>query len=320
MAIKKVAWFGNGRLGLPLLTALSTSEFDITVLLRRPRSAYSFLPSSVRTASVDFTQHSTLVDTLSGQDAVVVVTQFVPGSDLDRLQLALIDAAIEAGVKLFIPSEWAPDTVGGNGASGELIGAMTLPPTPVIAMKRVVHNYLMARASEGKIAFATIHPGVILERWIGSIALDFISRAAELPDGGYHPFSMTSLQTVCRALAGVLSNYPQTRNRFHYIADGVATLDQFVTILEHKDPSGKTQPWIRKSIDIVATNAVAIERMKEQPMGVQEFLAGLRVPFFGGLTVWKRLDNRDLGIKDEDRVDVREEMERIAVEAWKRAN
>ena len=55
-------------------------------------------------------------------------------------------------------------------------------------------------------------------------------------------------------------------------------------------------------------------------MRFRGFLAGLRVTFFGGLTVWKRLDNQDLGIKDEDRVDVREEMERIAVEAWKRAS
>lgn len=55
-------------------------------------------------------------------------------------------------------------------------------------------------------------------------------------------------------------------------------------------------------------------------MGLRKFLAGLKVAFFGGLTVWKRLDNQDLGTKDEDRVDVREEMERIAVEAWKRAS
>jgi len=110
------------------------------------------------------TQHSTLVGALSGQDAVVTVTQFASGSGLDKSQLALVDAAIEANVKFFIPSEWAPDTAGGNGATGELIGAMTLPRTPVISMKKVVQNYLMARASEGKIAFATVHPGVILEK------------------------------------------------------------------------------------------------------------------------------------------------------------
>ena len=42
-------------------------------------------------------------------------------------------------------------------------------------------------------------------------------------------------------------------------------------------------------------------------MRLRGFLAGFRVVFFGGLTVWKRPDNQDLGTKD-----VREEMERIA--------
>lgn len=104
-----------------------------------------------------------------------MVTQFASSSGLNKLQLALVDAAIEASVKSFIPGKWAPDTAGGNGATGELIGAMTLPQTPVISMKRVVHNCLMVRASERKIAFAAVHPSVILERWIGSIALNFDS-------------------------------------------------------------------------------------------------------------------------------------------------
>jgi len=116
---------------------------------------------------------------------------------------------------------------------------------------------------------------------------------------------MTSPQTLSRAIVGVPSNHPHTKNRFHYIADGIATLEQFITIFEQKDPSGKFRPWTGESIDIVASNAAAIERMKEQPMGLREFLAGLRVAFFGGLTVWKRLDNQDLGIKDDGRVDVR---------------
>jgi len=154
----------TGKLGLPLLQPFSTTQFDITVLLRRPLSTYPSLPLPSALPLFDLTQHSTLIGALSGQDAVIMVTQFASGSGLDKLQLALVDAAIEASVKFLIPSEWAPDTAGGNGATGELIGAMTPPRTPVISIKRVVHNYLMARASEGKIAFAAIHPGVILER------------------------------------------------------------------------------------------------------------------------------------------------------------
>lgn len=159
MAIKRVAWLGTSKLGLSLLQTFSTTQFDITVLLRRPLSTYPSSPLPSALPLFDLTQYSTHVGALSGQDAVAIVTQFASGSGLDKLQLALVDAAIEASVKFFIPSEWAPDTA----ATGVLIGAMTLPRTPVISMKRVVHSYLMARASEGKIAFATIHPGVILD-------------------------------------------------------------------------------------------------------------------------------------------------------------
>lgn len=74
---------------------------------------------------------------------------------------------------------------------------------------------------------------------IGSIALDFASQTT-LPDGGYHPFSMTSLQTLSRAIVGVLSNYLHTKNWFRHIADGIAILEQFVTILGQKDSGGKT--------------------------------------------------------------------------------
>ena len=90
---------------------------------------------------------------------MVVFTSFLPHHALDTTQLALIDAAIAAGVKFFIPSEWAPDTAGANGATLMRIGRDTLPPSPGVAAKRVVHNYLLARSGEGKIAFAMVHAG-----------------------------------------------------------------------------------------------------------------------------------------------------------------
>lgn len=99
---------------------------------------------------------------MTGADAVVVFIQFHPGGDLDIVQLALINAAIEAGVKLFVPSEWAPDTAGGNGATIARVGPNTLPPNPAIAAKRVIHNYLMARSAANQIDFVSLHVGNLL--------------------------------------------------------------------------------------------------------------------------------------------------------------
>ena len=77
------------------------------------------------------------------------------------VEIALINAAIEAGVKFFIPSEWAPDSAGANVLEEQWIGR-TLRPNVVIAPKRSVHNYLMARAGQGKIAYAVVFTGVII--------------------------------------------------------------------------------------------------------------------------------------------------------------
>jgi hypothetical protein len=95
-----------------------------------------------------------------------VFSNFNPGGDLDIIQIALINAAIEAGVKLYVPSEWAPDTAGGNGATIQRVGPNTLPPTPGIAAKRVIHNYLMVRSAENKIDFVTLHVGnLLISKW-----------------------------------------------------------------------------------------------------------------------------------------------------------
>lgn len=110
---------------------------------------------------VDFESHAGLVSAFQGVDAVVSVMTFGPLSDIDIVELRLINAAIEAGVKFFIPSEWAPDSAGADITEEPWIGK-TLRPNSVIAPKRVVHNYLLARAGQGKIAFAIVYTGVII--------------------------------------------------------------------------------------------------------------------------------------------------------------
>lgn len=153
----------TGRLGLPMLHHVASSnKFNIKLLVRRDPSSYSDLPSNITTTQISLSDAPSLTATLSNIDAVVVFTSFAPHNDLDIVQLALINASIAAGVEFFVPSEWAPDTAGGNGATLFRIGPETLPPTPGIAMKRVVHNYLLARSGEGKIRFATVHAGNML--------------------------------------------------------------------------------------------------------------------------------------------------------------
>lgn len=139
-----------------------SQEFSVTLLVRRDPASYNDLPSNITIKQIDFAERSTLVDALVGNDAVVVFTSMAPYNDMDSVELELINASMKAGVKFFVPSEWGPDTAGGNGATTFRIGPDTLPPTPIIGMKRAVHNYLLARSGEGKIDFATLHTGNML--------------------------------------------------------------------------------------------------------------------------------------------------------------
>lgn len=153
----------TGRLGLPILRHLaSTQKFTITVLVRREPASYTKLPSNVIVKQIDLSDRANLVDALTGNDAVVVFTSMEPYNDMDGVELELINASMKAGVKFFVPSEWGPDTAGGNGATTFRIGPNTLPPSPVIGMKRAVHNYLLARSGEGKIDFAALYAGNML--------------------------------------------------------------------------------------------------------------------------------------------------------------
>ena len=114
---------------------------------------FQWLPKTVAAIEVDFTSHKELVEVLKGKDAVVQNTTLGPSSGQDILGIALINAAIEAKtVKLFIPSEWGPDTT----VSAENV---------VSAPKRAVHNYLYSRAADpsNNLAYAFVMTGVVIE-------------------------------------------------------------------------------------------------------------------------------------------------------------
>lgn len=159
-------------MGLPMLERITAAgKFNIKLLVRNQISSYANIPKGVQSIhQVDYYDRKSLVEHLKNQDIVIVFTSFVPGNGLDRKQIALVNAAIDAGVKYFIPSEWAPDTAGRMGSVQDGHGP-TLPTDMVLAPKRVTHNYLLCRAAEKKLNFCVIYPGVLFE--LGKLATPF---------------------------------------------------------------------------------------------------------------------------------------------------
>ncbi|KAH7076377.1 hypothetical protein BKA63DRAFT_542384 [Paraphoma chrysanthemicola] len=309
--IQNVAWYGTGNLGAQILQLVASAQtFNITLLVRREPASYKNLPSNVTVKQIDLENRAGLVSALTGIDAVVVFTSMAPHNNMDGIQLELINAAIKAGVKFFVPSEWAPDTAGGNGATALRIGPNTLPPTPIIAMKRVVHNYLLARSAEGKIDFATLHTGNMLQNVGGFASIDVQKRNAVLPDGGYHPFAVTSTKTLAKALTNLLSRYPENKNTFLYICDGETSLYQVVQAVQKA--SGSQEPWEISSYSIEERKKAADVNLRSGNVSMQDFVGVLGVPFTGGLTVWTNPDNSKLGLEAPSSAKAQESVDRVA--------
>lgn len=142
----------------------------------------------------------------------------------------------------------------------------------------------------------------------GMLDFDFETKTANMPDGGIHPFSSTTLVTVGKALVAALSDNEKVKNRFVHIADGVVTQQDLLRAIE-KDTGEK---WTRKSFSVAEEYKDAKEAIKGGTLGIKEFYGTLRAAFFSGMTVWKELDNEVLGIMEEDRVDLLGEILRLA--------
>ncbi len=120
----------------------------MTVLTREDSKTKSQLPEGTRLVSADFASHSSLVTAFKGADAVISAI----GSMAIASQPKLIDAAIEAGVKRFIPSEFGADTF--NEKARQF---------PVYRGKIATIDYLIEKAQEGKIEWTAILGGPFLD-------------------------------------------------------------------------------------------------------------------------------------------------------------
>jgi putative NADH-flavin reductase len=137
----------SGQLGPAIVSALLDAGFHVTALTRTTTittsssspsiaPSPSTLPPSIPTISADYTSLPSLTAAFQGQDAVVSSVSSTPAAT--RSQMLLIDAAVAAGVKRFLPSEYG-------------VNSQTLPPglKELRGDKSRVVEYLRGKESEG---------------------------------------------------------------------------------------------------------------------------------------------------------------------------
>jgi hypothetical protein len=186
---------------------------------------------------VDYNSVESLTSALQGQDAVVSTV----GSTAIEGQKILIDAAIAAGVKRFIPSEFGSCTT-----HPELQG---LPHFSELAG---IRQYLVDHAKAGALSYTVLACGAFLEVALKiPVLVNFDKHTAVLLDGGNNRMSCTSLDSVGKAIAGILKNLDKTRNRILHVSQVILTQNTLLNIAREVKPELEWSTSAVKSSDLL---------------------------------------------------------------------
>ncbi|KAI0294862.1 NAD-P-binding protein [Multifurca ochricompacta] len=170
---------------------------QVVVLTRQ--GSKTNVEGDAKVVSVDYSNKESIKSALTGVDVVICT---ISGEALN-LQRGIAEAAKEAGVKLFVPSEF------GNVSEGETEG--------LFGTKANVQNQLKAVG----ISYALFYTGPFADSiWAPFVDLDVTTGKVSVGGDGNKQISFTSRTDIARYLSYVLTQLPadQLKNRSFAIA------------------------------------------------------------------------------------------------------
>lgn len=193
--LRKILVVGAGgtNIGHHITKALSQdSSFELSIL-SRAGSKSTYPPNANIITIPDNPTHEDYVHALRGQDAVVSGLGF-EGKPTEK---ALIDAAVEAGVKRFLPSEYGVDNT--NPAASGL--------SPVFKRKADVIEYLKSKERSG-LSWTAVPTGMWLD-WYAKLLQLLLSLIAStlLTDIAYLGHSIPQSLSSASTSAPTQPNY-----------------------------------------------------------------------------------------------------------------
>lgn len=201
---------------------------------------------------IDYSNQESIISALQGQQAVVSNV----GGQIIGSQHALIDAAISAGVSLFLPSEFGADHSNPKAAA-----------LPVFAGKAATRKYIEAKAAEGKISYTYIVPGNFLD-WDVKVGFSVNPYGTTtLIDGGNTPFAATTLSAVGQTVAAVLKDPVKAKNRAVFVASAHVTQNQLLTAIK------KAKPDFEAKVEHV--DSAELERKSYQALREQDYMTAM---------------------------------------------
>lgn len=270
----------------------------MTVLTRQSGS-HNF-PSSVKVVEVDYESLESVTDALRGQDAVVSTI----GSAALSKQLLLVEAAAKAGVKRFLPSEFGSDTLHPK-----------VSKLPSFGDKIAVQNALKKAADTSGITYTLVVTGPFLDWGMRAGFLANVkAKKISLWDGGHVVFSATTLDSVGRAVAGVLKHPEETKNRAVYVQDTAISPKQ---ILEISKRVVGSENWEITDLSLADHVAQAWEELSKPSPNPAKWTMTFVIQSIVGEgygSQFEKLDNELLGLKEFSEADVEALIRRLAAE------
>lgn len=279
---------GTGNLGTHLVRALLVGGFSVTILTRQGTTTpqHSFSPYTVTFLPVDFSSPTSLQSAFQGQDAVVSAL----ATSAVQTQKTIIDAAIAAGVKRFVPSEFGVNTRK-EGIEKTRIGEL-------LNAKREVVDYLIA--NEDKISWTGLSTGFFFDPALsnGLVGISPHTGSATLIDSGNEPFPTSLRSHIGRAVSEILRHPDLTKNQYLSTASFNVSQNQLLQIV---------QELTGKKFEVTHANSKDIYQAGEEKLArgdYSAFVDFLKVHFeadgAGNALKEEESANEKLGLQTED--------------------
>ncbi|KAH8904968.1 NAD(P)-binding protein [Coniochaeta sp. PMI_546] len=247
---------GNvGRLILQALREAQPPFESITVLTRSAGSNIEADGSNIRVRTVDYSSRESISTALKGVDAVVsaIATQSV------ETQKAVIDAAVDAGVRFFIPSEF------GLANTHPLLRR----DFPIFTDKTEIQDHLETLRRLGKIDYALIFVGLFLDWGMDGFVIDVKKKKISFWDKGERPISMTTMASIGKAVAGVLEGKVEGKREVRVKDINISQKRLYELAVEIVGKDG----WDVRTIDTAQAKATASEKLAKGTADLDDIYA-----------------------------------------------
>lgn len=188
-------------------------------------SQWLHLPPHLPTDAVkhhksDFSPAS-LKSAFAGQDLVISTTA---GGDSDQ-QIGIIDAAIAAGVRRFVPHEFGHDTLN-KGISKRILKCA--------GRAKVIEHLRTASTNTADFEWVGVATGYTLDTGLisGNLGFDMEWHSATIHGIGTEIFAVSSLQRVGQVVQRVIAHWEEVKNQYIYAAGVVTSANEILRSVE----------------------------------------------------------------------------------------